>query len=158
MGKPKKQTELCHHNRNRRAAWSFGSKSRHRGNVRFGAKRTYTNTPTPAQAPATDDRSLTRLIEQLRQGLRSDLLYYTASFAALTGRALTIFRAGLALNIIDSPVNGFVPWRALVAGFLITTNFANPGTRKTPFFLSSLYPTVASVSKTPFTSFFATSL
>src|SRR5450759_5396627 len=63
---------------------------------------------------------------------------YTASFAALTGRALTIFRAGLALNIIGPPVNGFVPWRALVAGFLMTTNFANPGTRKTPFFLSSL--------------------
>src|ERR1700738_3867785 len=39
----------------------------------------------------------------------------------------------------------------------MTTNFANPGTRKTPVFLSSLYPTVASVSKTPFTSFFATS-
>jgi hypothetical protein len=34
---------------------------------------------------------------------------YTASFAALTGRALTIFRAGLALNVIDSPLNGFVP-------------------------------------------------
>src|ERR1700739_1278169 len=63
---------------------------------------------------------------------------HTASFAALTGRALTIFRAGLALNIIGSPVNGFVPARALVAGFLITTNLANPGTRKTPAFFSSL--------------------
>ena len=63
---------------------------------------------------------------------------YTASFAALTGRALTIFRAGLALNIIGSPLNGLVPARALVAGFLITTNLANPGTRKTPDFFSSL--------------------
>src|ERR1700733_9222182 len=63
---------------------------------------------------------------------------YTASFAALTGRALTIFRAGLALNVIGSPLNGLVPARALVAGFLITTNLANPGTRKTPDFLSSL--------------------
>ena len=33
------------------------------------------------------------------------LSYHTASFAALTGRALTIFRAGLALNIIGSLVN-----------------------------------------------------
>src|SRR6476646_2138192 len=55
-------------------------------------------------------------------------LHYTASVAALTGRALTIFRAGFALNIIGSPVKGFVPLRALVAGFLITRNLANPGT------------------------------
>src|SRR5262249_816861 len=64
--------------------------------------------------------------------------YATASFAALTGLARTILRAGLALNIISSPLNGLVPFRALVAGFLITTNFAKPGTRKTPLFLSSL--------------------
>src|SRR5665811_2027890 len=63
---------------------------------------------------------------------------HTASLAALTGRARTIFRAGLALNIISSPVKGLVPLRALVAGFLMTTNFAKPGTRKTPFFFSSL--------------------
>src|SRR5689334_19665660 len=64
--------------------------------------------------------------------------FYTASLAALTGRARTILRAGLALNIISSPVKGLVPLRALVAGFLTTTNFAKPGTRKIPFFLSSL--------------------
>ena len=57
---------------------------------------------------------------------------YTASFAALTGRARTIFRAGLALNVMGSLVNGLVPRRSFVAGFLITTNFAKPGTRKTP--------------------------
>jgi hypothetical protein len=49
---------------------------------------------------------------------------HTASFAAFPGRALTIFRAGLALNIIGSPLNGFVPFRALVAGFLITTKLS----------------------------------
>jgi hypothetical protein len=53
---------------------------------------------------------------------------YTASLAALTGRARTIFRAGLALKVIGSPVKGLVPLRALVAGFLMTTNFAKPGT------------------------------
>src|SRR3569623_445730 len=62
----------------------------------------------------------------------------TASFAAFTGRARTILRAGLALNIIGSPVKGFVPLRAFVAGFLMTTNLANPGRRNTPFFFSSL--------------------
>src|SRR5687767_13454868 len=82
---------------------------------------------------------------------------YTASFVAFTGRALTIFRAGLALNIVGSLVKGLIPWRALVAGFLMTMNFARPGTRKTPFFLSSLWPTLASASITPLTSFFASS-
>jgi hypothetical protein len=78
---------------------------------------------------------------------------YTESFAALTGRARTIFRAGLALNVIGSLVKGLVPWRSFVAGFLITTNFAKPGTRKTPVLLSSLYPMTARVSKTSFTPY-----
>jgi hypothetical protein len=47
---------------------------------------------------------------------------YTASFAAFTGRALTIFRAGFALNTVGSFVNGLMPFRSLVAGFLTTTN------------------------------------
>src|SRR6516162_11776970 len=64
--------------------------------------------------------------------------YATASLAAFTGRALMIFRAGFALNIVGSFVNGFMPFRAFVAGFLITTNLANPGTKKAPVFLSSL--------------------
>jgi len=57
---------------------------------------------------------------------------HTASFAALTGRALTVFRAGLALNIIRCPLKGFVAARALVAGFLMTmtTNLANPWRRR----------------------------
>ena len=57
---------------------------------------------------------------------------------ALTGRARTILRAGLALNIISAPVNGFLPMRALVAGFFTTTNLAKPGTTNTPVFFSSL--------------------
>src|SRR6202030_3070597 len=76
----------------------------------------------------------------------------TASLAALTGLARTILRAGLALNIISSPVNGLVPLRALVAGFLTTTNFAQPGSRNTPDFFSSLWPTSVSVSMTFLTS------
>src|SRR5207302_4852096 len=83
--------------------------------------------------------------------LRGPLLQ-TASFAALTGLARTIFRAGLALNIISSPVNGLVPFLALVAGFLTTTNLAKPGTRNTPAFFSSLWPTPISLSMTFFTS------
>ena len=60
---------------------------------------------------------------------------HTVSFAAFTGRALTIFLAGLALNTVGSFVNGLMPWRSLVAGFLMTTNFAKPGNRKAPFLL-----------------------
>jgi len=92
------------------------------------------------------DRKLRKIAAiRLKLSLRADPLEeaeaystQTASFAALTGRALTIFRAGLALNIIGSPLNGFVPFRALVAGFLMTTSLANPGTRRPPAFLSSL--------------------
>src|SRR6266851_8368532 len=79
--------------------------------------------------------------------------YDTASLAAFIGRALIIFRAGFALNIVGSFVNGLMPLRSFVAGFLITTNFANPGTRKAPDFLSSMYPIVESDSMTPLTSF-----
>src|SRR5438128_3566140 len=95
-----------------------------------------------------------------KKGLRHrrPFRYQTASLAALTGRARTILRAGLALNIISSPVKGLVPLRALVAGFLTTTNLAKPGTRNTPFFLSSLWPTSTSASITPLTSFFETSV
>jgi hypothetical protein len=64
--------------------------------------------------------------------------YDIASLAAFTGRALMIFRAGLALNIVGSFVNGLMPLRSFVAGFLMTTNLANPGTKKAPVFLSSL--------------------
>jgi hypothetical protein len=56
----------------------------------------------------------------------------TASFAAFTGRARMIFRAGLALNTVGSFVNGLMPFRSLVAGFFMTTNLAKPGTTPTP--------------------------
>jgi hypothetical protein len=62
--------------------------------------------------------------------------YDIASLAAFTGRALMIFRAGFALNTVGSFVNGLMPFRAFVAGFLMTTNLANPGTKKAPAFLS----------------------
>ena len=65
-------------------------------------------------------------------------LLYTASFAAFTGRARMIFRAGLALNTVGSFVNGLMPFRFLVAGFFMTTNLAKPGTTKAPFFFNSL--------------------
>jgi hypothetical protein len=65
-------------------------------------------------------------------------IFQTASFAALTGRALTIFRAGLALNTVGSLVKGLMPARSAVAAFLMTTNLAKPGTTKAPFFFISL--------------------
>jgi hypothetical protein len=62
----------------------------------------------------------------------------TASLIAFTGRALITFLAGFALNTVGSFVKGLMPVRCFVAGFLMTTNFANPGTKKAPVFLSSL--------------------
>jgi hypothetical protein len=62
------------------------------------------------------------------------------------------FLAGFALNIVGSFVKGLMPVRCFVAGFLMTTNFANPGTSKAPVFLSSLWPTLTSDSITPLIS------
>ena len=43
--------------------------------------------------------------------------YSAISFIFFSGRILTCVLAGLALNIISSPVNGLVPLRAFLAGF-----------------------------------------
>jgi hypothetical protein len=56
--------------------------------------------------------------------------------AALTGRALTILRAGFALKTVGSFVNGLMPSRAFVAGFFTTINLASPGTTNAPLMLS----------------------
>jgi hypothetical protein len=48
------------------------------------------------------------------------------------GRALTTFEVGFALNIIGSFVRGLMPSCSSVAGFTVTSNLANPGTRKAP--------------------------
>ena len=44
---------------------------------------------------------------------------------------------GLALIMISSPVKGLMPLRALVAGFLTTTNLAKPGSMNSPVFFIS---------------------
>ena len=78
------------------------------------------------------------LVSQLVWVCGRDSPAHTASFAAFTGRALTIFRAGLALNTVGSFVKGLMPARSFVAGFLMTTNFAKPGNKNAPFFFNSL--------------------
>ena len=45
---------------------------------------------------------------------------------AFSGSARTFFEAGFALKTIFSPVNGFVPSRSLVAGFLMTFSLSSP--------------------------------
>ena len=42
------------------------------------------------------------------------------SFRVLSGRIFTMLRAGLALNMVSSPVKGLMPLRALVAGLRTT--------------------------------------
>src|SRR5258708_8090780 len=66
--------------------------------------------------------------------------YDTASLAALTGRALMIFRAGFALNIVGSFVKGLMPFLAFVAGFFLTNKFADSGTKKGPPLFCSFFP------------------
>jgi hypothetical protein len=61
--------------------------------------------------------------------------YDIASLGAFTGRALMIFRAGLALNIVGSFVNGLMPLRSFVAGFLMTTNLAKSRNKEGSCFL-----------------------
>ena len=82
--------------------------------------------------------------------------YSSASLAALTGRALMILRAGFALKMVGSFVNGLMPFRAFVAAFLMTTNFTKPGIKNAPVLLSSLCPSAASASITPLISFLLT--
>jgi hypothetical protein len=56
----------------------------------------------------------------------------TISFTFFKGRILTTLRAGLALNIVSSPVNGLIPFRALVAGLRFTSIFMSPGNTNWP--------------------------
>jgi hypothetical protein len=86
------------------------------------------------------------------------LAIQTASFATLSGEALTVLLAGFAANSMGSFVKGFTPLRASVAGLLTTVIFTKPGITNSPFSFSSLYPTVAMFSMTALTSLFETAL
>ena len=57
---------------------------------------------------------------------------YTMSFRFFRGRTLTTLLAGFALNMVSSPVNGLMPLRAFVAGFLRTLILNRPGTLNIP--------------------------
>jgi hypothetical protein len=52
----------------------------------------------------------------------------TISLRAFSGSARTTLWAGFARIVIGSPVNGFVPGRALVASLRTTLSFRRPGT------------------------------
>src|ERR1700674_1386153 len=64
--------------------------------------------------------------------------YDTASLAAFTGRALMIFRAGFALNIVGSFVNGLMPFRRLCGGLLDDNEFGESGHKEGSRFLEFL--------------------
>ncbi len=74
----------------------------------------------------------------------------TRSLSAFRGIALTTLRAGLALIVIGSPVNGLVPFFSLVAGLCTTLSFRRPGmiNRPGPFLPSSLPINSPSEAKT----------
>ncbi|MFO1428143.1 MAG: Spy/CpxP family protein refolding chaperone [Steroidobacteraceae bacterium] len=67
-----------------------------------------------------------------RPGTGREALQFTMFLRFFSGIARTFFEAGLALNIIFSPVKGLTPSRALVAGFLTTFIFRRPGRVKRP--------------------------
>ena len=79
---------------------------------------------------------------------------FTMFLRFLSGMTRTFLLAGFALNIIFSPVNGFTPSRAFVAGFFTTFIFARPGSVKRPWLLRLFLMTVPSQSNTPLTCFF----
>src|ERR1700752_872075 len=61
-----------------------------------------------------------------------ELDQFTISLRFLSAAMRTFLLAGLALNIIFSPVKGLTPSRALVAGFFTTFIFRSPGSVNSP--------------------------
>src|SRR5215469_5278144 len=84
----------------------------------------------------------------VRECGRSARYELTIPFRLLSGMTRTFLLAGLALNIIFSPVNGFTPSRALVAGFLTTFIFSRPGIVNRPLPRRLFLITPPSESKT----------
>ena len=90
-------------------------------------------------------------------GTRRDS-YSTICFSAFRGTAFTTVRAGLAAIMISSPVKGFRPLRAFVAGLRDVRIFIRPGSVNCPAarFLTWRSIMEFSSSTTATTSFFAT--
>src|SRR5690348_8122482 len=74
---------------------------------------------------------------------------FTIAFRLFSGITRTFLLAGLALNIIFSPVKGLIPSRAFVAGFFTTFIFSRPGMVKRPLLFRLFLITPLSESKTP---------
>src|SRR5579862_4220100 len=78
----------------------------------------------------------------------TDRYEFTIAFRLLSGITRTFLLAGLALNIIFSPVKGLTPSRALVAGFFTTFILSSPGNVNRPLPRRLFLITVPSDSKT----------
>src|SRR5882672_690215 len=65
-------------------------------------------------------------------GLHLNDQLFTMAFRLFKGSTRTFLLAGLALNVIFSPVKGLMPSRAFVAGFFTTFNFISPGNVNRP--------------------------
>src|SRR5205814_10075218 len=97
---------------------------------------------TKSPAGARSSRALAR------GGGKSPSYWLTIPFRLFRGMTRTFLLAGLALNIIFWPVNGLMPSRALVAGFLTTFIFSSPGMVNRPFPRRLFLITPPSESKT----------
>jgi len=82
--------------------------------------------------------------------------YETMSLSFFSGRILTTLRAGLALKVVSSFVNGLMPLRSLVAGLCCTTILQRPGMAKVfdPLLLTARLICSFSASNTLLTSRF----
>src|SRR5581483_9682587 len=85
----------------------------------------------------------------------SDRAYLIISLRTLSGRARTMLRAGLALIVIGSLVNGLMPGRALVAGLWTSFSLIRPGMVNWPgpFLFSWVLTSPARAAKTSATCF-----
>src|SRR4051812_144008 len=80
--------------------------------------------------------------------------YETMSLSFFSGRIFTTLRAGLALKVVSSFVNGLMPLRSLVAGLCCTTILQRPGSANVfePLLLTALLIWSFNASNTLLTS------
>src|SRR5204863_3730919 len=107
-----------------------------------GARRRDGRLTTKSPAGARSGRALPAVAEK-------SLYWLTIPFRLFRGMTRTFLLAGLALNIIFWPVNGLMPSRALVAGFLTTFIFSSPGMVNRPLPRRLFLVPPPSESKTP---------
>ena len=116
----------------------------HLGNGRYMHNSGHEFLYNPASAPIISQWS-----SPIFPGIK---LTHKESLSFFNGKTLTVLDAGLALNTHGSPVNGFFPLRAFVAGLFFNFMFNMPPSLKLPVFFNSVEAISNMDSITDFTS------